>query len=486
MTKTNQPSITKNYLYNVLYEIFVLIIPFITATYTARVFEADGIGAYSFSNTIASYAVLIGSLGVASYGQRECARFRDDKIMLSRSFWEIFLLKSFSVIICLVIYLIPTFFLVQYSSYLKAFICLVVAAIFDISWFYRGVENFKLVAIWQIVIKLITIIGLFLFIKEKSDLSLYILFISLSTLFGNIMMWISLKKFVDIPNFRKINPLRHLKNTLVYFIPTIATSIYTQLDKLMIGWISKDDFENGYYEQATKIVSMCKSIILTINTVIGARMSYLFQHNKFDEIKKRLLETMNYILLISVPICLGLIAIANVFVPVFFGEGYDKVTVLIYILAPLLISVGISNILGACYFIPSGQRARSNKIIVSAAFINFILNIPLIFMFKSIGACIASLIAETFIAVAYLIMGKEWLPVKAVGSMLIKKVLSGLIMFALVWTYSFYHSISIVNLIIEIFIGILSYTIFTLILKDKALLTIFNKIFDIFGRKQHD
>lgn len=479
-----QPSVVLNYIYNVVYEIFILIIPFVTAAYTSRVFEADGVGQYSFSNTIASYAILIGSLGVASYGQRECSRLRDDKRLLSNTFWEIFFLKACSVFLCLLLYLIPAFLATTYSIYLKAFSILVLASIFDISWFYRGIENFKWVSFWQIVIKTISTVCLFIFVKEKSDLVLYILFISFSTLFGNLMMWLFMKRYLQKVPFRELRPTSHLKNTFVYFIPTIATSIYTQLDKLMIGWMTRDDYQNGYYEQATKVVSMGKTLVLSVNVVVSARMSYLFQNKNFEEIKKRLLKTAEYIMLLSLPLSIGIIAVAKDFVPVFFGDGFEGTIPLLYILSPIIFVVGISNVLGACYFTPSGQRAKSNKVIVSGAIINLLLNLLLIFHFKSIGAAISSLVAETFIAIVYLIMGREWLPIKSIAKMLIKKLIAGVVMGTLVLLYSHFTELTILNLIIEILVGMLAYFIILLILRDAILFEIIKRFIHIFRRKK--
>lgn len=486
MKEKRQPSVTLNYIYNVVYEAFIIIIPFITAAYTSRIFGADGVGAYSFSNTIASYGVLFGSLGVASYGQRECSRLRDDKELLSKSFWEIFLLKTCSLFVCLLLYSFSFLISSSYSLYLKAFSFLVIASVFDISWFYRGIENFKWVSFCQIVIKTISTICLFLFIKEKSDLVLYILFISFSTLFGNLMMWLFIKRYLKRVHFFELKPIHHLKNTIIYFIPTVATSIYTQLDKLMIGWITQDDFQNGYYEQATKVISMSKTVVLSVNIVVSARISYLFQNKCYDEIKKRLLKTAEYVMLLSLPLSIGIFAIARDFVPIFFGDGFDGTIPLLCVLSPIVFVVGVSNVLGACYFTPSGQRARSNKVIVSGAIINLLLNLMLIPPFKAVGAAVSSLIAESFIAIVYLIMGKDWLPFNKFFRMLLKKVFAGFLMGMVVVLFSCATELSVINLILEIFIGILTYFVVLFVMKDAILFEILKRFLFFFRRNLND
>lgn len=465
-----QPSILKNYIYNIIYEVLILILPFITATYTSRIFEPDGIGIYSYSNTIASYALLLGSLGINVYGQREIARLRDDINSVSVTFWELFILKSFTMLISLTLYIFLVFFSGKYSIYLQALSILIIAGIFDISWFYRGIENFKWVTLWQIIVKIVSIICLFTFIKEKSDLVLYIILLSLSTLLGNLSMWLKIKKNTTLISYKKLKPMKHLKNTFVYFIPSIATSVYTQLDKLMIGWITKDDFENGYYEQAIKMVTMCKTLVLSINTVMSSRMSYLFENKKYEEIKERISTTINYILVLSVPITIGICSIASDFVPVFFGEGYDKVIILLYILSPIIFVVGISNALGACYFTPSGQRARSNKVIILGAFVNALLNLFLICPLKSIGASIASIIAEAVIAIIYLYMGKEYISLKNLAIMIWKKIFASMVMLVVIIIIKYFTETTVVSLFIEIVAGASVYFIILLILKDKIIM----------------
>lgn len=483
-TEKKQPNLIINYIYNVVYELFIIIIPFITATYTSRVFQADGIGIYSFTSNCASYAVLIGSLGTAAYGQREIARHRNNPDLKTKTFYELFILRIITTSICLAFYLIPSFLSSRYGVYLQALTITIIAGMFDISWFYRGIEHFKVVTLFQILVKTLSIICLFLFIKQKGDLIWYLVLISLSTLLGNLLMWCTLFKHIKKVKISELKPLPHLKKTFVYFIPAVATSIYTQLDKLMIGWITKDDCENGYYEQTTKIIAMLKGLVLTINIVMSSRMSFLFEYKKFEEMKKRLVRTCDFIMLLAIPAVVGLVCISDSFVPIFFGNGYDKVVILLYIMSPILIVVGLSNVLGACYFTPSGQRSRSNKVIVLGALINVVLNIPLILAFKSIGACIASVIAETFIATCYLFMGKEWLKFKSVTNICWKKIIASIFMICVVIGIKSHLSNSIASLLLEVFFGAITYGIIEVVLGDNVVRDIIKRILSILTRKK--
>ena len=142
---------------------------------------------------------------------------------------------------------------------------------------------------------------------------------------------------------------RHFKETLVYFIPTVATTIYTVLDKTMIGMITGQEVENGYYEQTNKITSMALTIATSLNIVMAARMSYLYAEKRFDEIKDRLKRSMDFTMLLSIPAVVGIMGVAKNMVPWFFGDGYDKVVLLLYVYSPLIIIIAISNCLGGQY-----------------------------------------------------------------------------------------------------------------------------------------
>ena len=427
-----QPSIKKNYIYNTLYEILAIIAPLITAPYVSRIFEADGVGIFSYVNAITVYFTMFSALGIKSYGQREIARHRDNPEECSKLFWELELMCISTTTLALTVWIFLIIFSKSYSVYYMVLTITVLATAFDISWFWGGQEQYRFIVIRNSIIKLLGIALLFVFVHKKSDLLLYIALIATTGLLGNISMWTYLPKFLVKVDRKSLSVKRHYKETLVYFIPAVATSIYTVLDKAMIGWITADDFENGYYEQATKILNICKTLVLSVNTVISARMSFLFSKNAHEEIRNKIQTTLDFILMVSVPVTAGLIGVAGNFIPVFFGDGYDKTIPILYIMSPLLIIIGISNCLGSLYFTPSGQRSRSNKGIITGAVVNLIINCILIPIFSARGAGIASVIAESTITAIYLFMARDYFDISCILRFAWKKLVSAGVMFGAV------------------------------------------------------
>jgi len=291
-----QPSVRKNYIYRLFYELLILITSLITAPYVSRVLGADGVGVYSYTSSIMSYFTLFAALGTVSYGAREIAQHRDDQQASSKLFWEIELMTVFTSSVCIVAWIVVILVSTNYRPYFLALLPLLFGTMLDISWYFTGYENVKNIVIRNSLCKIAGIVALFLFVREKSDLTLYILLNSLITLIGNLSMWTYLPRMLTKVDFHTLRFKCHLKETMVYFVPTIATSIYTVLDKTLIGVITQDEYQNGYYEQANKIINLVKSLVFTaVNSVVGARMSYLFSKDMQDEIHRRITRSMDFI-----------------------------------------------------------------------------------------------------------------------------------------------------------------------------------------------
>ena len=401
-TGVETPSIRENYTYNLIYQVLTLLTPFVTTPYIARVLGSEGVGIQSYTASVVQYFSILAALGTASYGQREIARHRDSREERSQVFWEIELLCASTTALCLVVWMGVIAFSREYAPYYGALTMTLAAVAFDVSWFFGGMEQYRLIVIRNTAIKLAGIALMFLFVKDSGDLLLYIALLAATGLLGNISMWGYLRKFVSPVSLSKLRVRRHLKEVVVYFIPTIATSVYTILDKTMIGWFSgSSKSQNGYYEYATGFVNMAKILIISFNAVMSARMSYLFARDRGEEIRERIGGSVDFVLLLGLPITFGLAGIADKFVPWFLGDQYGPVAWLLKLCSPLVLIVGFSDCMGSQILTPSGQRARSAKVIVAGACANACLNLVLIPHFQAAGAAAASILAETLITGLY-------------------------------------------------------------------------------------
>lgn len=463
-----QKSITKNFVLSTAYQVLVLITPFITAPYVARVLGVEGVGVYSYTNSIQMYFSMFAALGTVTYGAREISRAREDKKAFTKLFWEIEILTCITTLVCVLTWALWILLAKKYNYYYLIWTLNIIAVAFDISWFYTGLEEFKYIVTQNGIFKILGILAIFISVKKTSDIGIYIGIMASVILLGNASMWIYLPKFLVKIKKSDLSVLRHFKETFVYFIPTIATSIYTVLDKTLIGFITNSESENGYYEQATKIINMAKAVTFnSLNAVLGTRISFLFAQGKDGEIKERLSNSMNYILFFGIGICFGLIAVSQQFVPIFFGKGYEKTGFLLQLMGPLVVIVGISNCLGFQYYNPAGLRKKSTKYIIIGAFANLLFNLLLIPILKSVGAVIGTIIAEGTITILYMHNCNGYYTYQQLFHSGLKKLFAGIVMCSSLLIINGYFEGGIVGLIVKVIIGVVIYCSILYVSKDE-------------------
>ena len=253
-------SIVKNYIYNVSYQILLILTPLITTPYVSRVLGSDNVGIFNYTQSIVNYFILFGCIGLNMYGQREIAYCQNDPQKRSRVFWELVLLRLITVSLSLLVYYFGIAAHSPYQEYYLIFLVEIVAAVFDISWFFQGLENFKMVAIRNFIIKLSGVALIFLFVKTKEQLDIYIWCYAATVFLGNLSLWIGLPKLLVKGGFSFSEMLRHLWPALGMFVPQIAISVYTQLDKTMLGLLSTNS-QVGFYSQAEKMSKLTLAIV---------------------------------------------------------------------------------------------------------------------------------------------------------------------------------------------------------------------------------
>lgn len=460
-------SLKKNLALSMFYQILKIITPFITAPYVSRVLGVANLGIYSATNSIAMYFTLFGGLGTVTYGTREIARVRHDENQRSQLFWEIEILSVITTTISIVVWAIFTMFNTQYRGYYLVLTFNLLAVMFDISWFYAGIEKFQYTVGWNSFFKIASVIALFIFVKKPSDLLVYMFIMAFQNFAGNVGMWTGLHKFVHKIDFKTVTLKKHFHETLVYFIPTIATSVYNVMDKTMIWVITRNAKENGFYENANKVLDMTKTLtFVALNSVMTSRISFLYAQERFDEIKEGIHNSIDYVLFMGIGFLFGLAGVAHVFVPVFFGKHWDKTAELLIIMAPVVVIIGISNCLGAQYYTPSGRRKESAKYIIIGAITNFILNSFMIPFLQSYGAAIATVIAEVVITFFYVKNDAGYLTWKDIFTRGWKKLIAGSCMFGAIMLVRLLIHQQVISLLLTIIVGVMVYIGILFMLKD--------------------
>ena len=465
--KSSEPSVRLNFVMSMAYQVLVVILPMITAPYVARVLGADKSGIYSFTASYQTYFSMFAALGTVSYGSREIARNRKDRPLRSKLFWEIELMTVLTSTVSIIAFIAFIASRDRYQIYYIPQIMAILAVMFDISWFFTGIEEFRYIVTKNAVFKLLGAVMIFALVHKPEDLLIYIIILSASTMLGNMSMWIHMPRFLAPVDFRTLTIRRHLKETLVYFIPSVATSVYTVLDKTLIGEITRNEAENGCYDKVVQIINIMKALTFTaLNSVLGARISFLFAEKKYDEIRMRIETSINYILFMGLAIGFGLAGVAPRFIPWFLGPGYDRSVMMLIMMSPIVVIIGVSNCLGSQYYTPSGKRAQSARFIIAGSVVNLILNLILIPRFWGYGAIAASLIAELTITILYITFaGESFHPVVLLRDGW-KKLIAAALMFAAVRLIDPYFNSNFIALVCEVCLGGAIYIAVQFILRD--------------------
>ena len=395
-------SITKNYIFNLIYQILVIIIPLVTTPYISRVLGANGIGVYSYTYSIVTYFCMFAALGTVTFAQREIAYCRDNIENATVQFWNILIVRIVASIMSILIYSVV---IINSRNRIIAIMqgLYILGVATDISWFFQGLEEFGKVVFRNMIIKILNVVFIFAFVKESKDLWLYVISMSLFPIVANIALWFYLPKYLIKISISKISPQINIKEILQLFIPTIAIQVYTVMDKTMIGVLTKDDAQNGYYENAIGMVRLCLLLITSFGMVMIPRIAYLFSNNQREQMCEYMKRTYRFVWLLAIPIFIGLIFVADLFVPWFFGDGFDEVIILIQICSGLIIAVGLNDVTGTQYLVPTKKQNIYTMTVIIGASVNFVLNLILIPKFYAVGAAFASVIAEIVIAITQFI-----------------------------------------------------------------------------------
>ena len=450
--------------------------PLVTTPYVSRVLGAKGIGTYGYTNSITQYFILFGCIGLNLYGQREIAYYQNDIQKRSKVFFELLLLRIITVSISIILYYFSFCQNPTYGYIFSIQIIDVVASMFDISWLYQGMEDFKKIVLRNTLVKICGLIIIFMFVKSPADLPIYVLSYSATLLLGNLSMWMYLPKFVKKVNLKYLDIQKHLRPTIVLFLPQIATSIYTMLDKTMIGALTNNTAEVGYYEQSQKIIRMAMTIATSLGTVMLPRVANLFKEGKLDEVKESMYTSFQFISFLTFPLCFGLIGISKGFVPWFFGEGYGKVVYNMMIISPIIIIIGYSNVIGTQFLLPTGRQKEYTLSVCTGTVVNLCCNFLLIPMLLSYGAAIATVIAELSVTLVQVIATRSTFSYRYIFKLVYKYIIAAVLMLVVLLFLSNIMPVGILYTVIQMTAGCFVYFIVLIVLKDSSIYTVINKI----------
>lgn len=473
-------SVKVNYILNLINTGTQMLFPLITFPYVCRVIEADGIGQINFFQSIISYISLFTCLGIPMYAIREIARDRSDVVQMNRTAMEILLLHSMLTLVGYAIVAILCLTVPQIQVNIPLFLILSLTIFFTAigcEWFYQGIEDFKYITIRGLIIKTVSVVLLFIFVKSKTDLLYYGCYTVFGVLGGNIFNFFRLRKYIHRENiiFSELHIKRHVKPVLKVFSFSVVTSIYLQLNTVLLGFL-KNTLAVGYFAAATKVMQMLLTMSACLGSVMMPRASHLIAENKKDEFNRLIQKSYDFTLAIALPMTIGLIFCAPSLITALCGVKFEHSILPSQIIAPIILLVAISNVFGIQVLFPKGKINIVTFCCCIGAVADLILNLCLIPFFSYIGTSIAYLGAEVATTVSMYFIGRKYIPIIYFKKSHLTYVLGCIVMAFALYGLSLLQLPTFTILLLQGCCGVLAYFIILCICKDEMLVQILSKI----------
>lgn len=427
----------KNYIYNIIYRLSICILPLIVTPYVARVLGADNVGMYAFSSTVACYFIMFAKLGLDNYGNRSIASCRDDVNKRSRVFGGIFALQIITSVLSVAIYIILIFTVFGDNKIIYWIQLMYVgSALFDFSWFFYGMERFRLTAVRSVVSRTLIIILVFVFVHSEKDLLIYTGIMSACFLLEQLQLVPFLFRYIKRVPIKKEDVVIHIVPNLKLFLPLLALSIYNWMDKLMLGVIVGSTAVVAFYTYAENIINLPKGILSALDAVMLPRISNLVANHQEEEGIKKMRNSIRFNSFVSCALCFGIIGVAPVFVPWFLGPEFTPTIILTMQLAVVMIPMSITNVIQTQYLIPFQRENIYIGAVTLGALTNFVLNFILIPFYGAAGAVIGTLIAELTACIYQLIRIRDIFRFRQLLAVLLPFLVCGIVELAVIYGVS--------------------------------------------------
>ncbi len=472
-------SLVKNSVCNMIYRCINVIFPLIISAYVSRVILADGVGKVASAQNMVQYFTMIASLGIPTYGIRVIAQAGEEREHVSKVFSELFLMNAISTSICCLCYYLTAYLT---GGFGKGFLLYGIAGIAillnycNVDWFFQGKEEYQLILIRNVIVKVLSILAVFLFVKSPKDCVLYAVILVVGTGLNNVFNILQLRKHIHLV-IRNLNLKQHRKAVFTLFSATIAIEVYTLADTTMLTYMCNEKTV-GLYANAVRSISAIKTMMVSICAVFLPRLSIYQNQGKREEFDGLVVLGLKILLLLSIPAAVGMILVSELLVPLLFGGAFLGSIVTTQILAVSIVTVSLSNYIGYQVLV---SLEKENIILLSTtigAFTNVLLNAVLIMNLAQNGAAIASIITEAAVATIQIFTLKKYSKLKVQGTYLRSIVFATLSMMLCVKGAMLLLPFlpSIMELVIVILVGIIAYVVVGSVCKNEVLQSLLGKL----------
>ncbi|MDO4154768.1 MAG: flippase [Clostridia bacterium] len=389
-------SVQFNFIMNAILTISSIIFPMITFPYASRVLSVAGYGKVSFATSVLTYFAMFASLGIPNYGIRACARVRDDKVKLSRTAQELIIINLVTSAITYAAFFASLFFVERFEQDKTLLIINSVSIILNtlgVTWLYSALEQYSYITVRNILCKLLSIILMFIFVHNPSDYIVYGAIAMVASGGSNLLNFLNIRKLIIVKPLGDYHFKQHLKPIFVFFATSVAISVYTNLDTVMLGFMT-DDVQTGLYSASVKVKNLLCSVVSSLGAVLLPRLSLYVRNEETDKFFETLSKVLNFLLLISLPLTVYFLFFARTSILLFSGAEYEPATPAMQLLMPTVFFIALSGLTGNQILVPLGREKAVMVSVICGAVIDFGLNWIFIPKWGAAGAAAATMIAE--------------------------------------------------------------------------------------------
>ncbi|MCL2019395.1 MAG: oligosaccharide flippase family protein [Oscillospiraceae bacterium] len=482
------PSLKKNIFYQNAYQVITTLLPMITVPYVTRVLGAENIGIYSYTFSITTFFVIFAMLGINIHGSRAIAMVRDNKKELNKTFSDLFFLHLGVSLLVLLAYIIFLVFIANEFHFIFTILIFhIIAALLNITWFFTGIEEFKLMVTRNTAIRIIITACVFIFVKNSDDLRFYTFIFAFGEFVSQAILWFFKKKFVSLVKPTLSGIKSHIKPIFILFVSVISVSVYHQLNKVILGSMS-DKVQLGYFEISMSLISVFLGFIYAFNGAVLPRISNITANKENSESANYIIFiSMKYLMFGSFALAFGLAGVSNNFVPLFLGAEFIDSKTLVSVLCITIPLCAFQNTLNVQYIIVNSKDKILAITTIAGALVNIVINLILIPVLQAMGAVVGMIAVNVVQCIIFSLVARKELPIRVYIKNSIFFIITGFVMFLLVRFIGEFMAQNIISLLIQIGVGALFYISassgYLYVTKDEFFINNINKFIKIIGRK---
>ena len=445
-----------NYVYNASYQLLVIAAALVTTPYLARSLGPGALGVYGYVVSVASILQTLALLSLYTYGSRQVAYSRDSAAEVNRVFWELMTIRCLLGVIVSAVYWGVALF-TPYTQLFLLYYPWILANILDVTWFFIGFEDMKVVVLKNVAVKIACVLSIFAFVRSENGLVKYLMIMSVFTFLGNVSVYPQLRRYVGKPDLNPGFTSRHLSNAVKLFIPEVTSNLTHRINHITMGHVLATADDIAFFDQGEKIINIPSSLVTAMNSVVMPRMANDHVRLKDSSVEEYAMAVGSAELMVAIPLAVGVASVAGRLVPWFFGPGFERAIPVIQLMSPLIVIDSLIGIVGAQYLTATDKTTVLNRSNGLGLCVNIVLNILLVPIAGCIGAVLSTVFARLVILAYQVFVTLNGLSYNRIARSALRYASASLVMMAAVMLVGQSVENDIVCTVVQVLVGCVVY-----------------------------